>query len=126
MAEFTGCSVGREDMSEGDLRRVQLDFPPLAFERLQQLKSETEAASYAEVIKNALKYYAAAVEFQKNGTIEPSVFPRIMGMTIDLIGELANREYTIDAQIMCVCREINCMQAVHDTLVAVKDGKDKP
>jgi hypothetical protein len=68
-------------------------------------------------------------------------------MTADLIGERAHREYTIDAQILCVRRElavrkrvcpgwvlsgkmkaeeadhaINCMQAVHDTLVAVKDG----
>ena len=38
-----------------------------AFERLKQLKIETEASTYAEVIKNALKLYASAVEFQKDG-----------------------------------------------------------
>lgn len=49
------------------LRQVQLDLPPKAFERLKQLKMETEASTYAEVIKNALKLYASAIEFQKDG-----------------------------------------------------------
>jgi len=63
------------------LRRVQLDLPPKAFERLVSLNVETEAATYAEVIRNALKLYAAAIdeyesgnEFmlkQKDGTISP-------------------------------------------------------
>ncbi len=51
-----------------DPRRVQLDLPPKAFERLQRLKAETEAATYAEVMKNALKLYAAAVEQEKAGS----------------------------------------------------------
>ncbi|RYZ87525.1 MAG: hypothetical protein EOP04_11495 [Proteobacteria bacterium] len=37
--------------------RVQLDMTPRALERLNFLKEKTEAASYAEVIKNALKLY---------------------------------------------------------------------
>jgi hypothetical protein len=41
-------------MKDEDLRRVQLDFPPRAFERLQRLKADTEASAYAEVMKNAL------------------------------------------------------------------------
>ena len=49
------------------LRRVQLDLPPRAFDRLQQLKSDTEASTYAEVIKNALKLYAATIEMEKGG-----------------------------------------------------------
>jgi hypothetical protein len=52
---------------EDDLRRVQLDLPPKAFERLQRLKADTEASTYAEVMKNALKLYAAAIEYQKEG-----------------------------------------------------------
>jgi hypothetical protein len=53
---------------DDDPRRVQLDLPPKAFERLQRLKADTEAATYAEVMKNALKLYAAAVEHQKEGS----------------------------------------------------------
>ena len=54
-------------LKEDDLRRVQLDLPPKAFERLQRLKADTEASTYAEVMKNALKFYAAAIEYQKEG-----------------------------------------------------------
>ena len=56
-----------EETDDNALRRVQLDLPPRAFERLKQLKTETEASTYAEVIKNALKIYASAVDFQKDG-----------------------------------------------------------
>ena len=49
------------------LRRVQLDLPPKAFERLVKLKVDTEASTYAEVIKNALRLYAAAIELQDQG-----------------------------------------------------------
>lgn len=48
-------------------RRVQLDLPQKAFSRLIQLKSETEADTYAEVIRNALTLYAMAVEEYQNG-----------------------------------------------------------
>ena len=37
--------------------RVQLQLPKEAFNRLTKLKKLTEAVSYAEVIKNALKQY---------------------------------------------------------------------
>jgi len=40
--------------SERSTTRVQLEMPPQAMERLQRLKEKTEAASYAEVIRNAL------------------------------------------------------------------------
>lgn len=49
------------------LRRVQLDMPPKAFERLVKLKVDTEAGTYAEVVKNALRLYAAAIELQEGG-----------------------------------------------------------
>ena len=42
--------------------RVQLEMPPQAMVRLQKLKDRTEAASYAEVIRNALRLFEALVE----------------------------------------------------------------
>jgi len=58
----------------GETTRVQLEMPPQAMERLQQLKEKTEAASYAEVIRNALRLYEALIgeaergaEFQVKG-----------------------------------------------------------
>ena len=51
----------RNRFTEGDegrsTTRVQLEMPPQAMERLQRLKDRTEAASYAEVIRNALRLY---------------------------------------------------------------------
>jgi hypothetical protein len=42
--------------------RVQLDFAPRSMERLNALKTKTQAASYAEVVKNALRLYEAVIE----------------------------------------------------------------
>lgn len=47
--------------------RVQLDFAPRSMERLNALKSKTEAASYAEVVKNALRLYEALIEETESG-----------------------------------------------------------
>lgn len=47
--------------------RVQLEMPPQAMERLQRLKDRTEAASYAEVIRNALRVYEALVAEAEQG-----------------------------------------------------------
>jgi hypothetical protein len=47
--------------------RVQLDFPPRAMERLNALKAKTEATSYAEVVKNALRIYEALIEESEAG-----------------------------------------------------------
>lgn len=47
--------------------RVQLEMPPQAMERLQRLKDHSEAASYAEVIRNALRLYEALVEEHDRG-----------------------------------------------------------
>lgn len=76
-------NLRRAETEDSDLRRVQLDMPPKAFERLQSLKAETEASTYAEVIKNALKLYAAIIELhrsdgklmvqQKDGSIAPLI-----------------------------------------------------
>ncbi len=47
--------------------RVQLEMPPQAMERLQRLKDRSEASSYAEVIRNALRLYEALVEEHDQG-----------------------------------------------------------
>ena len=48
--------------------RVQLEMPPQAMVRLQKLKDRSEAASYAEVIRNALRLYEALVEEHEKGS----------------------------------------------------------
>ena len=47
--------------------RVQLDFAPRSMDRLNALKAKTEAASYAEVVKNALRLYEALIEETEGG-----------------------------------------------------------
>jgi hypothetical protein len=47
--------------------RVQFDFAPRSMERLNALKAKTEAASYAEVVKNALRLYEALIEEAESG-----------------------------------------------------------
>lgn len=47
--------------------RVQLEMPPQAMVRLQKLKDRTEAASYAEVLRNALRLYEALVAEAERG-----------------------------------------------------------
>ena len=48
--------------------RVQLEMPPQAMERLQRLKEKSEAASYAEVIRNALRVFEALVDEYEKGS----------------------------------------------------------
>jgi hypothetical protein len=51
----------RESATSG-LRRVQMDMPAKSFERLERLRDVTEAASYAEVMRNALRLYEAMID----------------------------------------------------------------
>ena len=44
-----------------ETKRVQLDLPEKSMQRLQELKRKTEAGSYGEVIKNALRLYEAVI-----------------------------------------------------------------
>jgi hypothetical protein len=55
------------DNGERTTTRVQLEMPPQAMERLQRLKERTEAASYAEVIRNALRLFEALVDEHEKG-----------------------------------------------------------
>ena len=47
--------------TDGASKRIQMDMPPRSVERLKRLQDVTEAASYAEVMKNALRLYEALV-----------------------------------------------------------------
>jgi hypothetical protein len=47
--------------------RVQFDLGPRSVERLNALKLKTEASSYAEVVKNALRLYEALIEETEGG-----------------------------------------------------------
>ncbi len=57
----------RDRAKTGKKNRVQLDFQPRSMERLNALKAKTEAASYAEVVKNALRLYEALIEETEAG-----------------------------------------------------------
>jgi len=56
-----------QEKSKAHKSRVQLDFSPRAMERLNALKAKTEASSYAEVVKNALRLYEALIEEEEAG-----------------------------------------------------------
>ena len=56
------------ESGERTTTRVQLELPPQAMERLQRLKDKTEAASYAEVIRNALRLLEALVDEHEKGS----------------------------------------------------------
>jgi Arc/MetJ-type ribon-helix-helix transcriptional regulator len=42
--------------------RVQIDMPTQSLERLQLLKTKTEATSYSEVLRTALRLFEFAVD----------------------------------------------------------------
>jgi len=48
-------------------KRVQMDMPEKSVARLRALQELTEAASYAEVVKNALRLYEVLVQEVDNG-----------------------------------------------------------
>lgn len=48
---------GRAERRGASKARVQLDLTPRSMNLLAELKDKTEASSYAEVIRNALKLY---------------------------------------------------------------------
>jgi hypothetical protein len=48
--------------------RVQLDLTPRAMALLTELKSKTDAATYAEVFKNAMKLYDGIISEVERGS----------------------------------------------------------
>lgn len=57
----------KEDEKGPSRLRVQLDFSADSFERLEELRGETDESSKAEVIRNAIRFYEWLVEQSKAG-----------------------------------------------------------
>jgi Arc/MetJ-type ribon-helix-helix transcriptional regulator len=66
-AEAMRAAADAIETPERSTTRVQLEMPPQAMERLQRLKEKSEAASYAEVIRNALRVFEALVDEHEKG-----------------------------------------------------------
>lgn len=47
--------------------RVQFELPEKSMKRLQELKDKTEASSYAEVVKNAIRLYEDIINKHEEG-----------------------------------------------------------
>jgi hypothetical protein len=54
-------------MADRGTTRVQLELPPTSMARLRELRDRTEAGSYAEVLKNALRLYEALIKEAEQG-----------------------------------------------------------
>ena len=67
-AEAMRAAAEAMEGGERTTTRVQLEMPPQAMERLQRLKEKSEAASYAEVIRNALRVFEALVDEYEKGS----------------------------------------------------------
>jgi hypothetical protein len=50
-----------------EMKRVQMDMPERSVLRLKALQERTDASSYAEVVKNALRLYEALIQEVENG-----------------------------------------------------------
>ncbi|HEX3944491.1 MAG TPA: ribbon-helix-helix protein, CopG family [Rhizomicrobium sp.] len=66
-AEAMRAAAEAMENGERTTTRVQLEMPPQAMERLTKLKERTEAASYAEVIRNALRVFEALMDEHEKG-----------------------------------------------------------
>lgn len=58
----------RYQSEKKDLKRVQMDMPPKSVARLRHLQNVTEASSYAEVVRNALRLYEALIDEAESGS----------------------------------------------------------
>jgi hypothetical protein len=63
----TSLGQPTQDSARPVKNRVQFDLPPGSMERLNTLKRKTEANSYAEVVKNALRLYETLIEETESG-----------------------------------------------------------
>lgn len=55
---------------ESTTKRIQMDMPGKSVARLKELQQMTEAASYAEVVRNSLRLYEALIkEIEQGGEI---------------------------------------------------------
>jgi hypothetical protein len=63
----TVAAVAEEKARSAEKTRVQFDLPPRSMKILIELKDKTDAASYAEVFKNALKLYDGIISEVEKG-----------------------------------------------------------
>jgi len=52
-----------------DSVRIQFEATPKTYERLVKIKKQTEAVSYAEVIRDALKIYEHIITLKSQGKV---------------------------------------------------------
>ena len=57
----------KTENGEGNDKRIQLEFPPNAVDRLDRIKQKTSSGSYAELVRNALRAYEWIIKTQKKG-----------------------------------------------------------
>lgn len=57
----------KEAETQAKTTRIQMELPPTSYNRLIALKEKTEAASYAEVLKNALRLYESLIDRHEGG-----------------------------------------------------------
>lgn len=50
-----------------EVKRVQMDMPPKSLQRLKDLQDVTEASSYTEVVRNALRLYEVLIKEHQAG-----------------------------------------------------------
>ncbi len=60
-------SALRKEERKPDARRIQFEFSTEAFERLGKLKEDSNASSYAEVVRDALRVYEWVLEEKNAG-----------------------------------------------------------
>jgi hypothetical protein len=51
----------------GESKRIQFEFSPDALDRLNRMKEQTDASSYAELVRDALRVYEWVVQQDKAG-----------------------------------------------------------
>jgi predicted CopG family antitoxin len=67
MSADPAVSKADETDAKPTAKRIQFEFAPDAYQRLQKMKDETEASSYADVVRNALRLYEWFITQQKEG-----------------------------------------------------------
>lgn len=70
-AEETAVKPKSAAAAKADTARLNLLLPAKSIERLDRLKEKTEATSYAEVIRNAIRLYEGIIaEYEKGNKVQ--------------------------------------------------------
>ncbi len=63
----TNVAVASDTMVTGRNHRLQFEFSPEAYSRLQDVKESVGASSYASLVRDALRVYEYVAEQQRRG-----------------------------------------------------------